>query len=489
MYLLCTSNLLHYPILDKITQPRQLLSMPSSATITKLRHDSDDILSGSDSTTSKEPKFVRSQKVSFRESLNTIHELVDSKKVRIKNNDSAFWYSKSELDDMAQVVRLAYMAVNDACGDFDVVNTVQVHRKRVLSSRPEQVAETSRTLSEASFRLARLHALLLEQDIASHSGAQVSYDTLWRILQNVMPDDDESDHEKDTESMGTIDLGETTWDKDDDELLEASKMVHVFDDICEDEEALSPRHESLSRTPWGNITRPIQGLRRSDADDSGSIPRGSADGSTKDLSKKTISQDSSADCTSYSPRINADPIGLLLDVTALSMPEKNPSTSIKESSISSSNQESIAVGCGKLAPFTPPERKEALHLQSRSVVDMNFAKDASCPGATSTPSSHQESGGPASIGLGHHTQNNANSRIFKRPQSVITSELVDSDQECFLPDIKRARTAGTTDKAQGEQQTDGGSWLSADTEYQCDIAAAMISLVRWEFRAHLLPLH
>ena len=387
---------------------------------------------------------------------------------------------------------------NDACGDFDVTNKVQVHRKRVLNSRPEHVAEVSRTTSQASFRLARLHALLLEKDVASQSHTPLSYDTLWTILQKVMPDDDdtddESDHDDDTDSMGTIDLGEAAWDEDG-ELLEASKMVNVFDDDSEGEaekegtpKKSSSGHNNLSLTSWGDIARSSQSLSRSDNDDSRSVTRGPTCGRTQDLSKKTNVQSSSSSCTSYSLRINAEPTGLLLDVTSLSVSEKEPSTWRKEPSFSTWNHETRHLGGGKLGPLTPPERKTALNFTSRGSVDTNSVNDAPYSGAT-TSTLHHESRGQASTGSVPYARDNADSRTFKRPQSIMTLEPTNSDHECFLPNIKRARTSVTTEKGQGGKQGDRGMSLPADSEYHCYIADAMISLVRWEFRAHLLPLH
>jgi len=113
-------------------------------------------------------------KVTFCESANIVHHLADdiitASNYMDNSNKNDLWYTKAELIYMGNIVRLANLAVNHACGDVDVVNTIQIHRTRVLNSQPAEMAEESRSSSEFSSRLARLQALLLEQDLVSLSG-------------------------------------------------------------------------------------------------------------------------------------------------------------------------------------------------------------------------------------------------------------------------------------------------------------------------------
>jgi len=150
------------------------------------------------------------KKVRFCESANLIvHPLADDgiMTTSSNNNDNSpiqsdLWYTNAEIIDMAHMVRVANSAVNDACGDFDAVNTVEIHRTTVLKSQPAQMVEKSRSLSDLSLRLARLQALSLESDLfAIRSGIPFSYDTIRSIVQNVMSDEDDDE----TESIGTID--------------------------------------------------------------------------------------------------------------------------------------------------------------------------------------------------------------------------------------------------------------------------------------------
>jgi hypothetical protein len=391
--------------------------------------------------------------VSFCESRNNIHELEDPK---VPMND--LWYTKAELDDMAAVVRLANIAVNDACGDLDVSNAVQIHREGVLSSQPTQIVETSKSLSESSSRLARLHALLLEKDIAARSGVPVTYDMLWTIIQKIMPytvdddDDDETGSDTDTGSVGTIDQEEHHSRDVHDELIDASDLEYIFDDDLEDENEKGtpdppPRSESWSCT-------------RGDLSSCRSIPSIT---STHDVPITKMTQSTSTDSVSYPRRITTKPG--VSDATAFS-PSDNNNFTWNKSSVSYTEENHLTK---ETLGILQRELGNASDVRARRRNDRPFIEHE-----CAEPNS-QEQRQPSAAGTSNI------SGILKRSRSVICGDSMNDDD--YVPDKKRARQTLALEEQDGQD----GLWLP--DEYRCYVADAMISLARWEFRGHNLPMH
>jgi hypothetical protein len=133
----------------------------------------------------------------------------DQEVFSIDTNDGLdLWFSRQELDDSRKNVKLASLAVNDACGDFDVTDEAETCIQTVLqkqsSVKPEDLARITQELSASSVELARLYALVLEKDI--QDSEPVTYEVLLDIVNNNVlsagPDDEDDD---DSESIGTID--------------------------------------------------------------------------------------------------------------------------------------------------------------------------------------------------------------------------------------------------------------------------------------------
>jgi hypothetical protein len=134
------------------------------------------------------------------------------------NDELDLWFSRQELEDSRKNAKLASLAVNDACGDFDVTDEAETCIKTVLQKqttlKPEDLARITQELSASSVELARLYALVLEKDI--QDSEPVTYEVLLDIVNsNVLiagPDDEDDD---DSESIGTIDelpFPETCYD-------------------------------------------------------------------------------------------------------------------------------------------------------------------------------------------------------------------------------------------------------------------------------------
>eukprot|EP00339_Tiarina_fusa_P018655 CAMPEP_0117015804 /NCGR_PEP_ID=MMETSP0472-20121206/12550_1 /TAXON_ID=693140 ORGANISM="Tiarina fusus, Strain LIS" /NCGR_SAMPLE_ID=MMETSP0472 /ASSEMBLY_ACC=CAM_ASM_000603 /LENGTH=374 /DNA_ID=CAMNT_0004719671 /DNA_START=313 /DNA_END=1437 /DNA_ORIENTATION=- len=120
-------------------------------------------------------------------------------------NTSTLWYSSDDIEEFRVQVKRAEDAVNDACGDIDIVRDVErcvqavTRRQREEKISPEDLAYLSEEMSSESTNLAKLYARVLEKDIQEESA--VSYDLLLGIVNEVLYDN----HADDSSSVGTID--------------------------------------------------------------------------------------------------------------------------------------------------------------------------------------------------------------------------------------------------------------------------------------------
>ena len=132
-----------------------------------------------------------------------------------KDCASHLWYSNAQLKEFANQAKLAVLAVNDACGDFDVTCEAEINVKSVLAQQlvhrsPEHLASISRAASRSSIEIAHLYGVLLEKEVAEAQA--VTLEALSEIVNQILvdPQDEETDedHEfsdSDLESIGTID--------------------------------------------------------------------------------------------------------------------------------------------------------------------------------------------------------------------------------------------------------------------------------------------
>jgi hypothetical protein len=110
-------------------------------------------------------------------------------------------------------VRRAEAAVNDTCGDIDIVRDVEhcvqvVTRKQKEDSvTAEDLASVSEIMSSESTSFARLYARVLEMDMQDSNA--VSYDVILSIVNEVLYDN----HNDDSSSTGTIDEDSCTLDE------------------------------------------------------------------------------------------------------------------------------------------------------------------------------------------------------------------------------------------------------------------------------------
>jgi len=424
-------------------------------------------------------------KVTFCESANIVHnpadDIITPSNDGDTNNMNDLWYTKDELVDMANVIRLAYLAVNDACGDLDVANTVQIHRTKVLNSRPAQMAETSKSLSDFSSRLARLHALLLEKDLVTLSGVPIPYDTLRSIVQNLMPQEDEEDetvHE--AESIGTIDLLEQeqvhSWDIDDlfsdtidtssnldsgkprDEKrnrsiefdsskteippysLSTSWRDETPNDIASCNDSMQEKQQATITT---TISTNVMTTRR------GSIP---CDGGSMDEPNKLMSKSStSTDPVSCHQHVGTKPWSLRSVASNPKLPDdKHPMPSPKSTVAKSRNMVTAwkAFSILKKRPHSSGGGSEESTLKDKDHVDC-------CGGPPNSKRSRVlTSDVPMAEG---------NASIQGEQSPTAKQESDDDETAVLIPPIKDSHDDG-------------------------QVANAMIALARWEFRAHLLPI-
>jgi hypothetical protein len=125
------------------------------------------------------------------------------------------WYSEAELEESRNQASLAVLAVNDACGDFDVTHEAEICVKTLLAEQAEgrsaeRLASTSAELSKSSVETARLYAAVLEKEV--HETESVTFEMLADLVNGIMdsPSDHSSqqeyfDDDSDTDSIGTID--------------------------------------------------------------------------------------------------------------------------------------------------------------------------------------------------------------------------------------------------------------------------------------------
>jgi len=382
---------------------------------------------------------------------------------------------------MAHMVRVANSAVNDTCGDFDAVNTIEIHRTTVLRSQPEQMAETSRTLSDLSSRLARLQGLCLERDlVAIRSGVPVTYDTIRSIVQNLMPDDDEDDE---TESIATIDHlqqeeeeASSSWGVDD-SFSSAIETASNLDNNNSREGnqdrppsgfssktetlpfsiSMSWRNETPSQTAFysdssetkdqATITTTVMPSRRR------SIRR---DGSFMDEHANLMTRSNSNidPISGHQQQVDTKPMSLFLAASASKLPDdKRPMPFNKD--IKSSNMipasRTIRILKKRTHSSGIGSKEEESTLTDKDHVDC-------CPLCPDSKRSRMISVGCASL-----MEEKATTPLWQSPLSRNKSE--DDEDETAVP---------TT------QPKD---------EYNCgQVANAIIALSRWEFRAHLWPI-
>lgn len=132
-----------------------------------------------------EPKPKR---VSFRESENDVVYLS-------RLNDSNVWYSKEEIKEMKIWVDMASMGVTDACGDVDIVDRIAECRGAILEAQrqsEEDLDRLSELHSEESMKVARLHAIILAHDV-SMEGNPVTKEALCDIIYRAMLEGDDDD--------------------------------------------------------------------------------------------------------------------------------------------------------------------------------------------------------------------------------------------------------------------------------------------------------
>ena len=125
------------------------------------------------------------------------------------------WYSEAELMESRNQASLAVLAVNDACGDFDVTHEAEICIKTLLAEQAEgrsaeRLASTSAELSKSSVETARLYAAVLEKEIQETESVsfEVISDLVNCILDSPTGDHDSQeyfDDDSDTDSIGTID--------------------------------------------------------------------------------------------------------------------------------------------------------------------------------------------------------------------------------------------------------------------------------------------
>lgn len=126
-----------------------------------------------------------------------------------------FWYSEAELKESRNQASLAVLAVNDACGDFDVTHDAEICVKTLLAEHAigrsaERLASTSAELSKSSVETARLYAAVLEKEVQDTE--PVTFEMLSDLVNGIFdsPSDHDSqenfdDEDLDTDSIGTID--------------------------------------------------------------------------------------------------------------------------------------------------------------------------------------------------------------------------------------------------------------------------------------------
>jgi hypothetical protein len=134
-------------------------------------------------------------------------QITDELKVQI-------WYSEAELKESRNQASLAVLAVNDACGDFDVTHEAEICVKTLLAEQAEgrsaeRLASTSAKLSKSSVETARLYAAVLEKEQETQS---VSFEMISDLVNGILdaPSGDHDsqeyfDDDSDTDSIGTID--------------------------------------------------------------------------------------------------------------------------------------------------------------------------------------------------------------------------------------------------------------------------------------------
>jgi hypothetical protein len=151
------------------------------------------------------------KQVAFQINDDGVSPLVDS---QITDELKAqIWYSEAELKESRNLASLAVLAVNDACGDFDVTHESEICVKTLLAEQAEgrsaeQLASTSAELSKSSVGTARLYAAVLEKEVQETES--VTFEMLSDLVNGILvtPSDDSQeyfDDDSDTDSMGTID--------------------------------------------------------------------------------------------------------------------------------------------------------------------------------------------------------------------------------------------------------------------------------------------
>lgn len=193
---------------------------------------------------------------------------------------SELWYSNEELEEMKNLVKMANLAVNDACGDLDVVDVVGICRSAVLQQQEhckkflmdqdyilQAFAKTSKIHSETSVELARLHALVLEKDICNTDGSSITYDGLRKIVNQVADQGDDSSEEEDGDAFELLGAqerkeasSEDRLDDDDDDALSMGTIDELPQEDSWDGCSLDVDAFNESERKGENISAPLDTL-------------------------------------------------------------------------------------------------------------------------------------------------------------------------------------------------------------------------------------
>lgn len=389
------------------------------------------------------------RKVTFCDNNNSATTLPE-----IETPREEMWYTKDEMNEMARIVRVANVAVNDVCGDLDVSDSILSHREAVLKGPNSRMAKNSKEFSEPSCRLARLHALILEKDILStFTGVPVSHEMLWPIIKKVMPPEMEEVDvclEDDIESIGTIedleDVG-MLWDEDDDLPIDEGEMEHVFD-------------EEGYHTPG-----PLSNLATDDDRLAYSTALLGITDYTPNTTEGISDNKNKSDGFAYPKRITSG-------TTTMSNAMDSTLTFVqKQGSIEKARSFSIE-GSGA-------DNKSTLLAKTTASLLKREVEGITCGDKATSVFNTAVKHGANSI-----------SEISKKRDISTTKSLgsllasAKKEDGMYTPPQKRMRTSRLDNEAC--PQYDNDQYLP--NEHRCHIADAMISLARWEFRAHTLPI-